>query len=75
MMPYLTPFYQSGYAMHHKCRYHNSFRISACFYGENLSDPERKEAVRAVDCLADEFCAEPGEITFVNDALAVGGLS
>lgn len=75
MKPYLTPFYQNGSSMHHKCRYRNSFQISVCFYGENLSDMEKKEAVSAVNCLADDLCAEQGRITFVRDALAVGGLS
>lgn len=75
MTPYLTPFYQSGSSMRHKCRYKHTFRISACFYGENLSDLEKTEAIDAVNGLADTFGCKKGRISFVQDALAAGGLS
>ena len=74
-MPYLVPFYVSGSSMHHKKRYRNRFSVSAYFYGEDLSEMEKKEACLAVRNLCDQLGGRTGRISFTGDALAVGGLS
>lgn len=61
--------------MRHKKRYQNTFRISACFYGDNLSEMEKEEAKKAVKGIVDIFDAKTGRIDFVTDALSVGELT
>lgn len=75
MMPYLLPFYGPGSSLCHKKRYGGSLKISACFYGENLSEEEKQEARKAVENLREELGGETGRISFVTDALAAGGLA
>lgn len=75
MTPYLLPFYEKGYAVRHKKRYDNTLTVSACFYGENLSDMEVAEAENAVKRLCEKLGAVTGRISFARDALAAGGLS
>lgn len=73
--PYFLPFYAGGSSMRHKKRYQNTFRISACFYGDNLSEMEKEEAKKAVKGIVDIFDAKTGRIDFVTDALSVGELT
>lgn len=74
-LPYLTPFYVNGSSMRHKKRYHNRFSVSAYFYGEDLSEMEKKEARIAVQNVCDELGGVSGRISFTDDVLAIGGLS
>lgn len=75
MTPYLLPFYTGGSSMRHKKRYHHTFTVSACFYGDNLSEMEKEEARHAVQKTAEVLGAGMGSVDFVRDALAAGGLS
>lgn len=53
--------------MHHKRRYDNQIRISVYFYGDHLTELEKKTATELIACNADNFDAVVEKIVFLHD--------
>ncbi|MBQ5824999.1 MAG: flavodoxin family protein [Clostridia bacterium] len=60
--------------MKHKSRYGNTMRVSACFYGENISDAEKSTAKRIVRANAENYNAKLGKVEFCRSAEETAGV-
>jgi multimeric flavodoxin WrbA len=64
---YVSPYFviREG-EMHHKERYHKNLKISAVFYGEDMTDAEKETSVNIVVANAINLNGTVGNIDFVN---------
>jgi hypothetical protein len=53
--------------MHHKRRYDNTFKVTAYFYGENISDREKETAQKLLKAMAVNFHSSINKIIFLNN--------
>lgn len=60
--------------MHHKRRYDNQIRISAYFYGDSITDKEKKTAETLIACNADNFDAVVEKVVFLKDKEELRGV-
>ncbi len=60
--------------MHHKHRYENTIRISAYFYGEDITEEEKKTAQDIIEGNAENFHAEVTGVYFYKSAEELRGL-
>ena len=75
-LPYFLPDYEiRDGKMYHKKRYSNVMAFSAYFYGDDLSDEEKKLLEERMRRLVQKFGGKMKQIIFVRDALQIGGLS
>ena len=66
---YVLPYFEiRNGEMHHASRYENKLKISAYFYGENLTEDEKNTAKSLVDANALNFNSEVNTVVFVNRA-------
>lgn len=64
---YVLPYFEiRNGEMHHASRYENKLKISAYFYGENLTEDEKKTAELLVKANALNFNSEVNEVVFVD---------
>ncbi|OCN01678.1 flavoprotein [Clostridium sp. W14A] len=54
--------------MHHKGRYDNRFKLSVCFYGENMTETERQTARELVQANTVNLNGTAGEVHFAERA-------
>jgi len=59
--------------MHHKRRYDNTIKMSAYFYGEDISEKEKETATQIVHAKARNFHGKAGDIRFFNTVDEVKG--
>lgn len=64
---YVSPYFviRNG-EMHHKERYHKNLKVSAVFYGEDMTEAEKETAVGLVVANAVNLNGTVGNIDFVN---------
>ncbi|MCR5794483.1 MAG: flavodoxin family protein [Solobacterium sp.] len=75
-LPYMHPdFTVRNGMMRHKRRYPHTFEISAYFYGEEISDEEKRSASDLVKANAVNLYASVKDIVFVKEAWQIGGMS
>ncbi len=60
--------------MHHKRRYDNVIKISAYFYGEDISERERDTAVKLIKANAVNFDGKVDKIIFLNNKEEMGSI-
>lgn len=53
--------------MHHKRRYKNKMRVSAYFYGDDITDDEKALARKLIEANADNYQAIVKNVEFYND--------
>lgn len=61
--------------MHHKRRYRNVISLSAHFYGEDITEAEKKTARSIVEANADNYDAQVKEIHFYSSVNELEGLA
>lgn len=61
--------------MHHKRRYSNVISLSAHFYGENITDAEKKTARKILEANADNYDGVVKDIFFYRSAEELEGIS
>ncbi len=61
--------------MHHKRRYDNTAKLEAIFYGEDISEKEKKTARRLVKANAINMSWQVGEVSFVENLAELEGQS
>lgn len=73
-LPYLCPTYmnQDG-EMKHKKRYENTMKLSAYFYGEEITEEEKQTARDLLEANAKSLGAKVMNVIFLKDASEVGG--
>ncbi|SFU32108.1 hypothetical protein SAMN04487886_100639 [Clostridium sp. DSM 8431] len=52
--------------MHHKSRYKNKLKLKVYFYGDNITDLEKKTAIKLVNANSDNLNAKVGLIMFLS---------
>jgi len=64
---YVSPYFviRNG-EMHHKERYHKNLKVSAVFYGEDMTEAEKETSVGLVVANAVNLNGTVGNIDFVN---------
>ncbi|MCQ4636655.1 flavodoxin family protein [Anaerovorax odorimutans] len=73
-IPYLHPcFTIRGGEMHHRRRYDNRLKISAFFYGEDLTEKERETAEHIVRANCVNLDGDMGRIAFLKKGEALEG--
>lgn len=73
-IPYIHPYFIiKNNEMHHRRRYDNRFELSAYFYGDNITDDEKKTAVELVKANADNLDCIVKSILFGENSNAFGG--
>ena len=60
--------------MHHKHRYTNHFKLSAHFYGEDITDDEKKTAKDIIESNAENFHGEFNGVYFYKSKDELKGL-
>lgn len=66
---YVLPYFEiRNGEMHHASRYENKLKISAYFYGENLTEDEKNTAEALVNANALNFNSEVNTVVFVDRA-------
>lgn len=64
---YMLPYFCKRYGrMHHKRRYKNNIKLSAYFYGDNITNEEKETAISLVKANAINFYAEVVNVDFYN---------
>lgn len=53
--------------MHHKRRYDNVICITACFYGENISEAEKETARKLIAANADNYDGKVNKVIFMTN--------
>lgn len=74
-IPYIHPdFILKNGEMHHKSRYDRAFRLSACFYGSDITEREKKVARELVAANAVNMHCDVAEVLFAQDAETFRGM-
>ena len=61
--------------MHHKRRYANKIKLTAYFYGNNLTEAEKETARKLVNANAVNYDGEVGQIIFLNNKEELRGIT
>jgi len=71
---YLHPYFviRKG-EMHHRSRYNNNFNLKVWFYGENITEQEKKTAEKLIQANAINLNCSLKEVTFVQDIAKIEG--
>lgn len=60
--------------MHHKRRYDNVISLSACFYGEDITDAEKQTARNLIEANADNFDGSVKDVRFFKTVEELEGI-
>lgn len=66
--------YRNG-EMHHKRRYNNRIKVSAYFYGENMTEAEKETARKLITANAVNFDGVVGQVVFLNSREELRGIT
>ena len=61
--------------MHHKRRYFNTLKLSAYFYGSDITDDEKENAINLMQSNVDNYNGELGDVRFFNTKEELEALS